>query len=309
MEIYESSGRMARKKGLFEVLGLNINGDLPDEKIVEVALKADEVGVVIWIGENELFKDPFYVADLIANFVSVPIGFGIVSPLRRSCSEIIDRVRSLMNRYSNEFLLGIAPGKFKDPKTALEITLRCLRRLKRELGVPIFCGCSSPLITAKASKIADGILFNYCHPDFLRWISRFAENDVIKVAFAPSLILPSEFEQDLLLACAIVSCSSRKFVEEFGFVGMCKDFAELDFGRLISIRQKRENLLEVDEFKKVLKYKGILLEKFSVSGSLDEVKGKINDILKICDHIVLGDPFFRDRKAVDLLIRLLEYFK
>ncbi len=300
---------MARKKGLFEVLGLNINGDLPDEKIVEVALKADEVGVVIWIGENELFKDPFYVADLIANFVSVPIGFGIVSPLRRSCSEIIDRVRSLMNRYSNEFLLGIAPGKFKDPKTALEITLRCLRRLKRELGVPIFCGCSSPLITAKASKIADGILFNYCHPDFLRWISRFAENDVIKVAFAPSLILPSEFEQDLLLACAIVSCSSRKFVEEFGFVGMCKDFAELDFGRLISIRQKRENLLEVDEFKKVLKYKGILLEKFSVSGSLDEVKGKINDILKICDHIVLGDPFFRDRKAVDLLIRLLEYFK
>ncbi len=305
MEVYESSGRMARKKGLSEVLGLNINGDLPDEKIIDVAFKADEVGVVIWIGENELFKDPFYVADLIANFVSVPIGFGIVSPLRRSCSEIVERVRGLMNKHSNEFLLGIAPGKFKDPKTALEITLKCLRRLKRELEVPIFCGCSSPLITAKASKIADGILFNYCHPDFLRWISRFAERDIIKVAFAPSLILPSEFEQDLLLACAIVSCSSRKFVEEFGFVDMCRDFA-FDFGRLISIRQKGGNLLEVDEFKKILMYKDVLLEKFSISGRLDEVKGKINDILKICDHVVLGDPFFRDRKAVDLLIRLVE---
>lgn len=290
---------MARKTRLSEVLGLNINGDLPDEKIVEVALKADRANVVIWIGENPLFKDPFYVADLIVDFVSVPIGFGIVSPLRRSCSEIVEHVRKLIKR--NEILLGIAPGNFSNPKIALEVTVRCLEKLKEKLDTPIFCGCSSPLITSKASKIADGILFNYGYPEFLRWISRFAEREIIKVAFAPSLILPSDFEQDLLLACAIVSCSSRKFVEEFGFVGMCKDFAELDFGRLISIRQRGENLSKVDEFKTILKHREVLLDKFSISGNLSDVKKRTSDLLRICDHVVLGDPFFRDGKAVEVL--------
>ncbi len=292
---------MARKTRLFEVLGLNINGDLPDEKVVEVALKADRANVIIWIGENPLFKDPFYVADLIVDFVSVPIGFGIVSPLRRSCSEIVEQVHSLINRHSNEFLLGIAPGNFRDPKKALEVTVRCLEKLKEKLDIPIFCGCSSPIITAKASKIADGILFNYGYPEFLKWISRFAEREIIKVAFAPALILSSDFEQDLLLACAIVSCSSRKFVEEFGFVKMCKDFAELDFGRLISIRQRGADLFEVDDFKTILKYRDVLLDKFSISGNLSDVKKRVKDLLKICDHVVLGDPFFRDGKAVELL--------
>ncbi len=292
---------MARKEGLPEVLGLNINGDLPDEELVEVALKADDSGVVIWIGENELFKDPFYVADLLADFVSVPIGFGIVSPLRRSCSEIVELVRGLIGRHSNEFLLGIAPGNFNDPKTALNVTLKCLRRLKRELAIPIFCGCSSPVITAEASRIADGILFNYGYPEFLRWISSFAKREIVKVAFAPALILPSEFEQDLLLACAIVSCSSRRFVEEFGFIGMCEDFAKLDFGGLISTRQDGGNLFEVEDFETVLRYRDFLLEKFSISGGLKDVRNRIKNLLKICDHVVLGDPFFRDRKAVELL--------
>ena len=292
---------MVRKKGLLEVLGLNINGDLPDNKIVEIALKANEANVTIWIGENELFKDPFYVADLIADFVSVPIGFGIVSPLRRSCSEIIENVRSLIKKHSNEFLLGIAPGNFEDPKLAFEITLKCLRKIKDNLDIPIFCGCSSPKITKESSKIVDGILFNYGYPDFLRWIVKFVERDVIKIAFAPALILPSEFEQDLLLACAIVSCSSRRFVNEFGFDSMCNDFTKLNFKRLISIRQNGGNLFEINEFRKILNYREILLDKFSISGNIENVKDRIRALLQICDHVVLGDPFFRDDKAVELL--------
>ncbi len=296
---------MARETRLSEVLGLNINGDLPDERLVEVALKADKSGVVIWIGENPLFKDPFYVAELIANFVSIPIGFGIVSPLRHSCSEIIHRTRYLMKKV--DVLLGIAPGSFDNPKIALEITLKCLERLRRELDVPVFCGCSSPIITARASTIADGILFNYGHPEHLRWICGFVKREIIRVAFAPALILPSKFEQDLLLACAIVSCSSRRFVKKFGFENMCHDISRLDFGRLISMRQKGLDLFECDEFKTILKYRDVLLDRFCISGSLSDVRKRIVDLLEICDHVVLGDPFFRDAKAVELLKAITQY--
>ncbi len=296
---------MVGKKGLSEVLGLNINGDLPDCKIADIALKADRAKVTIWIGENELFKDPFYVADLIADFVSVPIGFGIVSPLRRSCSEIIEKIRDLIKNHPNDFLLGIAPGNFEDPKVALKITLRCLRKLKDNLNIPIFCGCSSPKITKESSKIADGILFNYGYPDFLKWITKFVERDIVRVAFAPALILPSKFEQDLLLACAIVSCSSRRFVDYFGFDKMCEDLARLNFKKLISIRQNGGNLFKIDEFGKILKYRDVLLKKFSISGNFEDLKNKIRELLNVCDHVVLGDPFFRDDRSVELLKGLL----
>ncbi len=296
---------MARKEGLSEVLkplGININGDLPDDKIVDIALKAERYGVAVWIGETELFKDPFYVADIIADHVSrVPIGFGTVSPLRRDCNEILSNVRALIKAHPDvDFFVGISPGDFDDPKTAVEVTLKCLKLLKSKLDIPIFCGCSSPIITRRSSKIADGILFNYGYPDFLRWIVQFMEEDTLKVAYAPALILPSEFEQDLLLACAIVSCSSKKFVEEFGFQEMCGDFASLDFKRLIAVRQKGGDLEKLEEFERILRYKDVLLEKFCISGDLDDVKIRIKELLKICDHVVLGDPFFRD-KAVELL--------
>jgi len=290
---------MARETRLPEVLGLNLNGDLPDERIVEVSLKADRAGVVIWIGENPLFKDPFYVAELVADYVSVPIGFGIVSPLRRSCSEIIERIRGLVGR--TEVLLGIAPGSYEDPKLAVDVTLKCLRRLKEELDVPVFCGCSSPIITSKASTIADGILFNYAHPEHLRWIFGFLKGDVVKVSFAPSLVLPSDFEQDLLLACAIVSCSSRRFVEEFGFAKMCYELSKLDFLGLISMRQRGANLFECEEFRRILKYRDVLLERFAICGDLGEIRRKIEDLLEMCDHVVLGDPFFRDARSVETL--------
>ncbi len=293
---------MARKTRLSELLGLNINGDLPDSELVDVAVKADKAGVVIWIGENPLFKDPFYVADLISDYVSVPIGFGIVSPLRRSCSEIIRKIGEFEKRH--EVILGIAPGSFEDPKKALEITLKCLEKAKSALDVPVFCGCSSPTITARASEIADGILFNYCCPEFLRWIFSFLRRDVVKVAYAPSLILPSEFEQDLLLATAIVSCSSKRFVEIFGFLEMCREFSKIDFTRLISVRQRGGNLFEVDEFGKILKFGKVLLEKFAICGSSEDVGRRVEELLKMCDHVVLGDPFFRDRRAVDSLSKI-----
>ncbi len=294
---------MAREAWLSESLGLNLNGDLSDDRLVEVALRADEVGAVIWIGENPLFKDPFYVAELISDYVSVPIGFGIISPLRRSCSDIIERIRNLMNKA--EILVGVAPGTFKNPKLAVEITLKCLERL-RELNIPLFCGCSSPIITSKASAIADGILYNYGHPEHLRWISSFEVREVIRVAFAPSLILPSEFEQDLLLACAIVACSSGKFVRAFGFEYMCRYLSKLDFGELISIRQRGGNLFECVEFRTILNYRKVLLDRFSISGDIRSVRRRIRDLLYICDHVVLGDPFFRDSRSLES-IDILKY--
>jgi len=287
---------MVREKGIFEVLklGLNLNGDLEDKKLVRIAKKCERLGVLVWIGDNELFKDPFYVADLIGDVVS-NIGFGVVS-VRRGCKAILDGISSLAKSFKDtNFLLGIGAGNVDDPKKALRHVLSCLEFLRNRLEIPIFCGCSGPVITSKASKIVDGILFNYGYPDYVKWISNFVRDEIYRVAYAPALVLPSDFEEDLLIACSIVACSNQTFVRVFGYEGLCKVLRNLDFKELI-INRKLGKKLDP----RILDFRDLLVERFAIAGDLSSVCDRVRDLLRLCDHVVLGDPFFRDDRSVEI---------
>jgi len=173
------------------------------------------------------------------------------------------------------------------------------------LGFKVFIGCSTPKITALASEIADGILFNYVYPEFLLWIKQHLKKKVLSVAFGPALILPSQYYQDLILAAAIVMGSNYHFLEEFNLVSLWNKIAHINLENLIKIRQKGYDLFKLEDFKKIDEISELLVEKFTISGSLNDFKRKINDILKVCDQLILGDPFFRD---INSLLALKQLF-
>lgn len=280
---------MVGKEGLPDVLSVNINGDLEDEELIK---RAEKVRCV-WIGCNPNFRDPFEVADLIADYVDF-VGFGVVT-IDYSCSKILENFKEVVERHKDTtFALGIGAGNLRGYE-GLRAVVDCLKCLRKHVDL-LFCGCSGPKITRKASKIVDGILFNYAHPEHLKWIIGFLERDVIRVAYAPSLILPSEFEKDLLIACAIVACSSKAFVKEFGYEEICREISNIDFAKAIRDYKSSGRIPKVIE-----KYREILIDRFAISGSFDDFSGRIKEILEICDHVVLGDPFFRDLKQIELL--------
>ena len=280
---------MVGEKGLPDVLSVNVNGDLDDESLIRRAEKCE----VVWVGYNPNFKDPFSVADLIADHVRF-LGFGVV-PVDYDCFRILENFKDVVRRHRDTvFALGIGAGSLRGNEGLRRVT-DCLKFLRNRIDL-LFCGCSGPLITKMASKIADGILFNYAHPDHLRWILQFVERNVIKVAYAPSLILPSDFERDLLLACAIVACSSKSFAKAFGYDKICEELSKINFVEAIR-DYKRFGVIP----SAVEKYRDVLIEKFSISGKFDEFVERLREILKICDHVVLGDPFFRDLKQIEML--------
>ncbi|ADB57138.1 hypothetical protein Arcpr_0062 [Archaeoglobus profundus DSM 5631] len=255
----------------------------------------------MWVGYNPLFKDPFYVADLIADYVDF-VGFGVVT-VDFGCKDILRRFRNLVEEHRDTtFALGIGAGELRG-YSGLKAVLDCLKSLRKEVDL-LFCGCSGPKITSEASKIVDGILFNYAHPEHLSWIIGFLKREVYKVAYAPSLILPSEFEFDLLIACAMVSCSNRNFVKTFKYDGMCREISKLDFLRVIADR-KSLNVIP-DEIKR---YKDVLIDKFAIAGDFESLVGRLKEVLKICDHVVLGDPFFRDPNSVEQFEKILVSLK
>jgi 5,10-methylenetetrahydromethanopterin reductase len=270
----------------FGKVSVNLNGDLNDEELVEKAKKVEKAGVkIVWIGDFDF--DPFRTAEIIAENTDLLIGFGVLSASKRDCGEIIEKVGELEERFGKRFVVGIGAGQFRDAKDAIHRVLNCLKMLKPRM---VFAGCSSPKITRMASEIADGILINYVDPKLVEELASLTKG--IKVSYGPCLILPSEFEEDLVLASAIVLKGVEK---RFGIR------IEENLEKLVEMRRKGISIKNSEIFK----LKDFLLEKFAIAGDVDLVVLKIRKLLAICDHVVLSDPFFRDEKSLKMFSYLL----
>ena len=287
-------------------ISVNINGDLPDSELVDRARIAEKSGIsIVWIGETPFFRDPFEVAAIIAEATSLTIGFGTVSPLRRSCGEILSKIDSLSDRFGERFIPALSPGEVR--KGAVKAITSCIS-LAKDRGLPVLAGCSGKRITRETSQIADGILFNYVFPDHIRWVSGFMEREVFTAAYGPALLLPSQFFQDLLIACALVMGSNMDFLEEFNYLPVYQDISKVRLHEMISLRQKGVNIAEHPDFPLLMKHSRFLLQRFSISGNLSDVEERINRLLEVCQHVILGDPLFRDRSAFKNLCELSNSF-
>ena len=287
-------------------VSVNINGDLPDSELIDRARIAEDSGIkIIWIGETPFFRDPFEVAAVIAKTTSLDIGFGTVSPLRRSCDKILERLDNLVNEFGDRFILALSPGDAR--KGAVDAILKCISMAK-DRGFAVMAGCSGKKITRRASEVADGILFNYVFPEHIKWISRFLERKIFTAAYGPALLLPSPFFQDLLIACAIVMGSNKQFLKEFGYLKTHNEISRVSIDEMIVLRQNGYDISRHPDSLLLMKHSQFLLDRFSICGSVSDIRERISDLLKLCDHVILGDPAFRDRKGFELICRLSEIF-
>jgi len=224
---------------------------------------ANKLGVPIWIGELDCL-DPFKTAEVVAEHTSTPVAI-FCSPSRRSCEEIRYRLTNLRRKYDNDIILTLVPGKSR----RISCLVDCLKRLKDE-NVPTLVGCSGKKLAAIASKLADGLVLNYCD---LRYTGIFT------ACYAVSLILPSKLYDELILSSAATLSNKLQLSVGFEYI----------------VRNRSRNRLDIPE--EIVRLSKIL-EAHTISGSVDEVVKKITEVLSICDHVILGVPFFRDEESM-----------
>lgn len=292
--------RQVLKSSLTGRIGLNINGDLSEKEIVERVKLAEIAGIrTIWVGEFEGFVDPFVVAEIISNASrNLSVGFGILSVSRRSCEEIVEGFEALRQRYGDRYILGLGVG---DNAKAFQRLKECVE------GVSGCCvvGAGSPGTLKLASK-TDGVLYNSVNIEFIRWMDGFVEGDVFKAAYGPALLLPSEFEEDLIIAASIVFLGSKRLISEFKMEDIAEEISEVDIMELVELRRSGRSIRESDDAEKILKHREFLLNNFTISGGVSEVAEEIKKLLEICDHVVLADPFFRDLSSMRMLSILVD---
>ncbi len=279
-------------------IGININGDFDDEVLVEKALKASEYVNVVWIGDSDFFKDPFYLADLFIENTDLIVGFGILRV--KNYHRILNELEKFSG-IEERVIVGVAAGD----KGSIETTVKCIQKLKEKFEFPVVAGGTGKKALSRLSRVADGILLNHISPHHVNHVLRYVNSDFVS-AYGPCLILPSHFEQDLLLATAMIMGSSKSFVEDMGYTEIFEKVRAVDIISLIGERQRGNDLNKFEEFRRLQIYRNFLFENFSISGSIDEVSNKIALLLEMCNHVVLSDPFFREEKFDRFLKKIIQ---
>lgn len=274
--------------------GININGDRPLSLIKKGALTAERAGFSnIWIGEKPRFIHPFPVAAAVADTTTrVRIGSGIISPLLNPCSHIIGGFTVLREAYGERFIVGLAPGdKWGLREIGVEISgtkeriENCLKGLKRQ-GFKAYIGASEPGLARLGSAVADGLLINFVKPEYVKWVLNTTRGKAKKAAYGPSLLLPDDDHNELLLigAATVAAGSSMAFQIEFGMESWVKE--------LRSILRRRD-------YGELWKYENRLLEGFTLHGDLDALRRRVKELRTLgVDQVIFGAPLSHNIRSV-----------
>lgn len=281
--------------------GVNFNGDRSLADIKKGAKAGEEAGFnYIWAGENVEFIHPFpVVAAISAATKHVTVGSGIISPQLNRCLHIRRSFEVFREAYGERYVIGIAPGDKSGlikagatQKGVLSNIMGCLYYLKSH-GFGVYLGASGPRLLEMGGRLADGVLLNYVYPEYIRWAKKRIRRSRYLGAYGPALLLPDEKNgKSILLAAAFVAAGANPvFLRDFELV---EKVARI---RALLIKKK---------YSELRKYSGLLLENFTISGTITAVQQRVEELRKQgVDQVIFGSPFSYNLKSITKLGSLL----
>ncbi len=269
-------------------LGINFNGNLSREEVAAKARAAERNGVrYLWVGESKPLVHPFPIMTLLAESTThATIGSAILSAMSNRCFHIAKAFRVLREAYGQRFIAGIAPGDLHGLKVECIASRGVVARLEKCISrikgvVPVFVGASGPKLIELASIRGEGVILNYAHPEFIKWALRHVRRERYLACIAPALVLPDkENMAELMGAAAVVASGANPvFIADMGIEE-----------KVTEIR----NMVKRDRWNELAEHENFLLEYFTISGSVDEVVERIEELAKLgMKQVILGSPFVK----------------
>jgi len=278
-------------------LGVNFNGNTSMEELCSRARTAERFVDCIWVGEHRPLVHPFPLLVLLAECTAeAKIGTAILSAMTNRCFHIARAFATLKEVYGERFVAGIAPGDRHGLKVECVASRRVLSRLEKCISliskeVPVLVGGSGPKVIELGSEKSHGVILNYAHPEFVRWALDHMKKRTYVACIAPALVLPDDENLDELLAAAavIAAGANQVFLEEMGLV------------------EKVAEVRRAAERGRVGEHRDFLLEHFTISGSLEEVVERIQELAGLgVDQVILGSPFVISRQFEKIINSISE---
>ncbi|MFV2040423.1 MAG: LLM class flavin-dependent oxidoreductase [Candidatus Hydrothermarchaeales archaeon] len=279
-------------------VGINFNGDQSFEEIQTGVKTAEKLGYSnIWVGESIDFNHPFPVIAAAADATrKITVGSGIISYFFNRGFHIVKAFETLVETYGNRFAITLAPGDLNSLRAAgmpvskplkkLSETIAELRASEVLADTPIYVGASGPRMIELGSRLADGVLLNYAHLDYVSWALEHTSKKTFVGVYAPALLTPDPVnERSALIAASYVAAGANKaFQEEF---------------RLTDFVDEIRRLLHEKHFAGLEKHRAFLTNRFLITGGKVAIQSQIKTFEKMgIDQVILGSPFCYNLEAI-----------
>ncbi len=286
-------------------LALNIVTDVSLDYAKTVSKEALRLGAEsIWIGETNDLPHPFKYLSYISEYVKAPLGTSIISAYLNPVDYVVEFSNEILKR-APKFIIGVGLGDIDHLKRkgiVVKKPLRFMRNYVTSLLRKLHPKASAIIGTAGrrmanlSCQLCGAVMLNLVYPEYVKFIRRNINESCEITVIGPSLIKEERDNSRLIRALRIASAivlkgMSKKFLEEF---------------ELTNIALEVRNYLVQGSYWKLKKHDKLLLEKFSLYGSLDELEEAIKELSKLSvKRVIFGPPLYR---KMDLVKKIFSYF-
>jgi len=277
-------------------LALNIVTDVELNYAKNVSIEALKYGAEsIWVGETENLPHPFEYLFYIAKYVKAHLGTSIISAYLNPVDYVAKFVNEIIeNREIPKFTVGVGVGDLEYLGKKGIIVKRPLRfmrnyvsniRNKLNVKAPVTIGTAGRKMAKLSCEICGSVMLNLVFPEYIKFVKENISDLCDVTVIGPSLIRGNISDDNRLVRALRIASSivlkgmNRCFLEEFELVEVANEI--------------RRNLLH-KEYWKLKRYDRLLLEKFSIYGTLDEIEDRIVELSKLnVKRIIFGPPLYR----------------
>jgi len=268
--------------------GINVIGIKPISEIIQISKIAEKNGFhSIWFGDAPNLRHIFPLLSTIADKTStIKIGTSILSVNAHNPVHVLKCFQLLIKLYGNRFRIGLGRGGYKHLKMlgkennkTFPIFQKYLTLLKNSLEyTPIYIGATGLKTLKTFGNKFDGVIINHLYPKFIECTIKNSKLSKRILAIAPAYYNPNKKEKiNLILNAALIA---SEMPDDLAVVlGISDKISEIKKYYALKNIQK---LSMMQEF---------LLEKFTLSGSLETFKNHADTLSKIgVNEIIYGHP-------------------
>ncbi len=288
--------------------GLNIVTDISVDYAVKVAKLAENLGFkTVWIGETLGLKHPFkYLHNIASSTRKIVIGTSVLSIYTNSVKNVAEYFADLVNIYGQRFIIGLGIGDkkllklkkvtVKQPLKDLDNYVRKLEMMLNNynLKIPIIIGSMGPTIVKYSCKTYGSILLNTIYPDYIRWVLKILKDIKCDIYSIGPCLLEGDvknFKAVKVAAGIVLRGMNKHFLKAFKLTELAK---EIDIA------------LENKNYTKLEKYRELLLEKFAIYGTIEQVLERVRELEKLnIKHLIFGTPLYRNINQIKILSGVL----
>jgi len=285
-------------------LALNIVTDVELIYAKDVSIEALKFGAEsIWIGETENLPHPFGYLSYIAKYVKAHLGTSIISAYLNPVDYVAKFVNEIIEcRNVPKFTVGVGIGDLEYLRKKGIIVKRPLRFMKNYVSniknklrakALVTIGTAGRKMAKLSCEMCGTVMLNLVFPEYIKFVKESISSSCNITIIGPSLIRENTNDNSRLIRALRIASSivlkgmNRHFLEEF---------------ELVEVANEIKRILLHKEYWKLKRYDKLLLEKFSIYGTLDEIEHLVEELSKLnVKRIIFGPPLYR---RIDLVRKL-----